>query len=61
MASNLRIIDNKLVHVDGQVALESSLRKYAEEASIHPDRPVVVITESLFEQLKLHAQLNVCA
>lgn len=61
MASNLRIIDNKLVHVNGQVALEASLRKYTEEAGIHPDRPVVVITESLFEQLKLQAQLNTCA
>lgn len=61
MVSKLRIIDNKLAHVDGDAALAESLRKYTAEAGVASDRPVVIITESLFEQLKLHSQLNSCA
>jgi hypothetical protein len=59
--SKLRIVENRLVHIAGEIALEESLRKYTTEADICPDTPIVIITATLFEQLKLHSQLNSCA
>lgn len=59
--SKLRIEDNKLIHIEGNEALEKSLHKYTLDADIDSDTPVVIITADLFERLKLYAQLTLCA
>lgn len=61
MKSNLCIIDNKLIHVNGEEALKESLHKYTSKAGIAPDMPVVIITKSLFERLKFESLCNTCA